>query len=183
MYKEHVCLLKKSLYGLKTAAKGWYKTFSKVIEKLGFTMYENQACIFYWRKGRKEGDKVVIILLYVDDMLITGNCKDKIFETKRLIGKEFKIKDLGEPKQFLGIDIKRNKKDKIMELSQSKFIEKILEKFKMKDAKICKTPIRTNQNKKVVKKIKEKAESRLKLRDNMPYRQLVGSLMYLQGST
>jgi len=61
--------------------------------------------LYYWKKGCKEGDKIVIVVIYVDDILITGNCKDKINETKRQLAKEFKMKDLGEPKQFLGINI------------------------------------------------------------------------------
>ena len=69
-----------------------------------------------------------------------------------------------------------------MVLSQKRFIDKILDKFGMTDAKACKTPVRTNQNKKSARKTKDKPESTLDLSKGLPYRQLVGSLMYLQGS-
>ena len=143
----------------------------------------DRAYIYYWKKGSKEGDKIVVIVLYIDDILITGNCNDKMVETKRQLAKEFKIKDLGEPKQFLGIGIKRDRERRIMELSQKKFVCKILEKFEMEEAKVCKTPIRTNQNKKAIRKTKDKIESKIELSKGMPYRQLIGSLLYLQEST
>ena len=91
-----------------------------------------------------------MIVLHVDDKLITGNRRDKINETKQQLAKVYKVKDLGETKQFLGIDIKRDRKKKVLELSQKRFIIKILKKFEMKLARVCKTPTRTNQNKKAV---------------------------------
>jgi len=70
--------------------------------KLGFQLYVNQPCFYYWRKG----DKIVIVVVYINGIIIiTGNCNDKIIETKRPLAKKFNIKDLGEPKQFLGIKL------------------------------------------------------------------------------
>lgn len=181
--QKNVCLLQRGLYGLKTAAKLWYKKFSQVAKKLNFEVYENQVCLYYWKKRTENEKKVVIILLYVDDILITGNCPDKIRETKRQLCNEFKMKILGEPKSFLGIDIIRDRKNGVIELSQKKFVVALLKRFELEDAKPCKTPMRTNANKKLCKKTKIKPETRLSLKKGMPYRQLIGGLLYLQGGT
>ncbi len=75
---EKVCLLKQALYGLKVSPKRWYIRFKDFMEKLNFRVFDLQVCVFYWRKGTK----IVILILYVDDIIITGNDSDKIRETK-----------------------------------------------------------------------------------------------------
>lgn len=92
------------------------------MKKLNFEVYDQQACLLYWKKD----GQMVIVLLYVDDIVVTGNNKDKIRETQRRLCDEFKMKVLGEPKQFLGIEIHRDKNK--IELKQTKFIEAMVKK-------------------------------------------------------
>lgn len=89
---------------------------------------------------------MVILVIYVDDMILTGNNKDKIREVKNHLSSVFQMKDLGEPKNFLGIIRDRN--SKIITLSKSEYIEKYLDRFNMKDCKPQKTPMATKQVKK-----------------------------------
>lgn len=104
-------------------------------------MYELQACVFYWKRG----DTIVIALLYVDDIILTGNNRDKIIETKRRLSNEFKMKHLGEPKKFLGIEIERDLNMCVMNLTQTKFIDSMLKRFGLLNCRPCSTPMQTNQ--------------------------------------
>lgn len=89
--------------------------------------------------------KFVLLILYVDDMLIAGNDREKLDEIKNKLKEVFKMTDLGEPKVFLGMNIERNRVDGVMNVHQSKYIEQILERFNMKDCKPQSTPIITRQ--------------------------------------
>lgn len=176
--ESHVCLVKKALYGLKVSPKKWYLRFSEAMTKMGFNVYSLQACLYYWRKQ----DQFVLVLLYVDDILLTGNCKDKINETKRRISQEFKMKHLGEPKRFLGIEIERDRRKGALYLSQRDLIQSVIRKFKLKQAATCKTPARTNQaSNKSVNEVK--VETRLDLSSKIPYREAVGVLLYIANCT
>ena len=92
----------------------------------------------------------------------------------------FKITNLGEPKEFLGIEIKRDRTNNKMFLSQESYIKKILERFRMSDCKPVSTPMVTRHMKNktcLIESIKETGEKKF------PYREAVGSLLYLAGGT
>ena len=88
---------------------------------------------------------MAVILFYVDDILIASNSQEKLEEIKNCLGKAFEMKDLGEPKSFLGIYIERNKEEKSFLINQTNYIENILERFSMKDCKPQSTPMVTRQ--------------------------------------
>ena len=171
-YDENTVLeLKKALYGLKVSSKRWFIRFRDFIVSKGFHEYEFQPCIFSWRRKKN----FVIISLYVDDMIIIGNQHDKIDETKRLLKNEFDMKDLGKPKSFLGIDITVTN-DFEVHLNVKTAINKMLKKFNFDECKAVKTPMITRQA--------ERRETELKKdngfdREKIPYRNAVGSLLYL----
>lgn len=100
--------------------------------------------------------KFIILLLYVDDILIVGNCTDKIDQVKRKLSEEFEMKDLGHPETFLEIEIKRDRREKVLYLHQRKFIEKMLIKFGMSDCKPVSTPIITREGEMKGSKIENK---------------------------
>ena len=103
-----MCKLERALYGLKISTKKWNKRFSEETLKLGLENDQHEPRLFTWRKA----GKMVVILLYVDDMLIASNNNEKLEGIKNFLGKAFEMKDLGEPKSFLGITIERNKEEK-----------------------------------------------------------------------
>jgi len=107
----------------------------------GFYEYVFQPCIFSWRRK----NNFVIIGLYVDDILIIGNSKEKIDSLKRELSEEFEMKDLGSPKQFLGIDIEV--KNFEISLSVKSSIEKMLKTFNMENCKPKKTSGDTSSRK------------------------------------
>lgn len=172
-----VCELKRALYGLKVSPKRWYIRFSESMKKAGFNAYVFQPCLFVWRRG----SKFVILLLYVDDILITGNCGDKIREIKRKLTSEFEMTYLGEPKKFLGIEIIRNKSQKITFLHQKTFIEKLLAKFDEQGKLKSKvTPMITNS---AERKTKNSTKFEICEEKVIPFREAIGSLLYLANGT
>lgn len=119
--RTKVCKLKKSLYGLKISPKKWDEKFSKEVRKLGLENDIHEPCLFTWRKN----GKLVLLLLYVDDLLLAGNDKKKIERVKSHLSRVFEMKDLGEPKIFLGIEIVRDRSNRTITLSQPMYTEKM----------------------------------------------------------
>jgi hypothetical protein len=129
-----VCKLLKSLYGLKQAPKQWHEKFDRTLTSVGFVVNEADKCVYY-RHGGGEG---VILCLYVDDTLIFGTNIKVIHEVKSFLSKCFDIKDLGEADVIL--NIKLNKNESGITLSQSHYVEKILSRFGFIDSKSSLTP-------------------------------------------
>ena len=97
---EHmVCQLNKSLYGLKQASRSWFHKFLSVVQSVGFKQARSDYSLF----TKVRGTYFTAILLYVDDMIITGNNEAKISDLKNFLNTCFKIKDLGLLKYFLGV--------------------------------------------------------------------------------
>lgn len=136
-----VCKLQRALYGLRISPQCWYLRFHSVAIKLKFSNHLNDPCVYVWRKG----SKFLILLLYVDDILLAGNCVDKIAETKRRLSSEFEMSDLGVPKVFLGIEINRSVHERVMTLTQTRYIQCMLKRFNALDLPPVKTPAITRE--------------------------------------
>ncbi|KAK9218725.1 hypothetical protein WN943_007362 [Citrus x changshan-huyou] len=133
--QEHkVCKLVKCLYGLKQASKQWHEKFDKVIVSNGFNIHESDKCVY----SRFNGNKCVMICLYVDDMLIFGIDSESIELTKSLLSSNFDMKDVGLADVILGIKIIKKENDLVLT------IEKILKKFNYYDCKFVSTPFDSN---------------------------------------
>ncbi|VVT49801.1 uncharacterized protein SAPINGB_P002450 [Magnusiomyces paraingens] len=102
--ESKVCHLKKSLYGLKQAPLCWNEKIHGALVKLGFIRNESDYGVY--TKG--SGSTMVIIALYVDDLLISGNSSEVIAKTKSSLSSMFKMKDLGPVEQFLGMRVKQS---------------------------------------------------------------------------
>lgn len=178
--RQKVCLLKRSIYGLKISSKKWYQNFADEALKLSFERDINQPCLFTWRHQGKE----LVIILYVDDFLLAGNDSKKLEEVKNKLCARFQMKIIGEPKTFLGMEIKRDRKNQIMTLTQSNYIEKCLKRFKMEDCKPQNTPMVTRQVKNREAKNKQNnKQTHDDVKPKAPYREAIGSLLYLSGTT
>lgn len=166
-----VCRLKKAIYSLKQSGRLWYEKLVKILEQSGFKPTASNPCMFQARKN----DKFILITVYVDDMLIFSNDEKGLEHAKRGIMKELKIKDLGEAKFCLGIEIEQ---DENIIIKQRKYILEILERFEMSDCNPQKTLSSPG-----VKHIVSPTEIHEQTRDKRPYRELIGSLMYLAVAT
>ncbi|KAK6160261.1 hypothetical protein DH2020_003642 [Rehmannia glutinosa] len=166
--EKKVCKLIRSLYGLKQAPKQWHLKFDNTMLSNGYKINECDKCVYV--KGTSEA--FVIVCLYVDDLLIMGSSHDSIMDTKRMLKRNFDMKDMGTADVILGIKISRTH-DGII-LSQSHYVEKVLKKFNAFDISPSKTPIDLSVN-----LVANEAEPPV---DQTRYRALIGSLVYLTAS-
>jgi len=156
-----VCLLKKSLYGLKQAPRCWNEKFRNFMKISKFSQSTADPCLFILH----EKDEMVVVALYVDDLVITGN--EKLIKwTKSKLSEHFDMKDLGDIKYILGIQVSRDSNG--IYLSQSTFVTRVLEKFNMSECKPNGTP--------AIAPTKDDSEL---FTDSTLYMQAVGSLNYL----
>ncbi len=146
-----VCKLNKSIYGLKQAAKNWYEALPKLLMENGFQRSRNDYCLFV----RQEADGTFsYILLWVDDIIVSGASNEVIDAIKARLKENFKMDDRGTLHWFLGMQILRSE-DKIT-VDQEKYIESVLSQFKMIDCKPMATPEEIN-----LKLIKSNGEQNL----------------------
>ena len=135
---EHlVCKLQKSIYGLKQASRQWYLKFHNVISSFGFVENNMDQCIYQ----KVSGSKICFLVLYVDDILLATNDKGLLYQVKQFLSKNFDMKDMGEASYVIGIKIHRDRSRNILGLSQETYINKVLERFRMKDCSPSVAPI------------------------------------------
>lgn len=164
-FPHYVCKLLKSIYGLRQSSRTWFKKFSDYLEELGFQESQADSSMFTYHVG----DVMIILLIYVDDILITGNNSTYISQLISALNKLFSMKDLGALNYFLGIEVLYGSGG--LYLTQTKYTMELLQRTKFLDAKPFLTPAQTGQ--------------RLSLYDGDPlpdvteYRSVVGALQYL----
>ncbi|KAM6575709.1 hypothetical protein CsatA_024036 [Cannabis sativa] len=171
--EDLVCRLRKSLYGLKQAPRQWYKKFDSFMVDRSYKRLAADSCV-YIKKFPNE--KFVILLLYVDDMLIVGQDGKMINQLKKELSGVFDMKDLRAAKQILGMEIIRDRPSRRLWLSQENYVERILERFNMKDAKSVSSPL--GGQFRLTKKSCPSSEEEKRNMLAIPYSSAVGSLMY-----
>jgi hypothetical protein len=162
--KSHVCKLKKALYGLKQAPRAWYGRIDSFLTSLGFTKSKADSNLYF----KVMNDEPMILLLYVDDLFLTGEEK-LITECKKRHASEFEMKDLGLMPYFLGLEVWQSPES--IFLNQGKYAVEILKRFDMLEFKSMNTPMEA--------KLKLLVDTSSELIDATLYRQIIGSLMYL----
>jgi hypothetical protein len=130
----HVCRLKKDLYGLKQAPRVWYARIDNYLMRLGFSKSHVDSNLYY----KVMNNAPVILLLYVDDLFLTGE-ESLIIQCKKELTSEFDMKDLGLMHYYLGLEVWQKHGEVF--LGQGKYVVKILQKFGMMDCKSMNTPI------------------------------------------
>ncbi|KAK1606139.1 hypothetical protein QYE76_029812 [Lolium multiflorum] len=169
---DKVCKLQRSIYGLKQASRSWNRRFDKVIKDFGFIQCHGEACIY----KKVSGSSVAFPILYVDDILLIGNDIELLSSVKGYLNNSFSMKDLGEASYILGIKIYRDRSRRLIGLSQSTYLDKILKKFRMDESKKGFLPMLPG---KVLSKTQGPATAEERERmSNIPYASAVGSIMY-----
>jgi hypothetical protein len=168
-----VCRLKKRLYGLKQAPRQWYLKFDRFMTEQGYSRCHSDHCVYF---KRLENGSYIILLLYVDDMLVAGSNMQDINVLKKKLANSFAMKDLGAAKKILGMRITRDRKNRKLTLSQGEYIEKVLERFRMQNAKPVSTPLASHF--KLTKEMCPKTQEEIEYMSRVPYSSTVGSLMY-----
>lgn len=170
------CVVKfnKALYGLKQAPLCWNKKIDPfLIERMGFEKCPGDPCLYV--RIDLENSKFMAIAFYVDDLLWAGNDMKTITWMKREFNRQFEMKDLGEARMCLGMEIERNRKTNILKLSQRNYKQAVLKRFSMDEFRTVPTPIEEPKDTSRYLDV----ETKLLSHSSTPYREAIRSLMYL----
>ncbi|XP_072066679.1 uncharacterized protein [Arachis hypogaea] len=162
-----VCKLEKSLYGLRQASRQWNLKLTETLSSAGFNKSESDHSLY----TKITAQSVTIIMVYVNGLVLTGNDLNEIESIKRLLDQKFKIKDLGDLKYFLGMEMARSSKG--IHLCQRKYAVNILKDHGFLECKPASTPMDYTSASKLSQ------NSGTALEGKTHYRQLVGRLLYL----
>lgn len=158
--------LRKALYGLKQAPRAWFSKIESYFIREGFEKNESEHTLFV--KTEKQG-QILIVSLYVDDLIFTGNCEKMINNFKESMKRNFDMTDLGKMRYFLGVEILQREEG--IYICQRKFAKEVLERFEMSTCNGVNNPI--------VPGVKLSKKGGGAVLDTTLYKQMIGSLMYL----
>ena len=167
--EKYALRLKRSIYGLKMSSKTWFERLRVEIGNMKFEQLPADRCIYY----KREGTTLAVIIVYVDDILCACNDEKLIKKCLDHLEKKFKMKIIRKPKNFLGIEIERDKESKTTKLYQRDYTYRVLERFGMLDSHPKMTPMETNLQ-------IEKTGIR---NEDTEVRSLIGALLYLSRNT
>ncbi|KAL0458871.1 UNVERIFIED_CONTAM: Retrovirus-related Pol polyprotein from transposon TNT 1-94 [Sesamum latifolium] len=177
IHPDHVCLLKKSLYGLKQSPRQWNKKFDLFMQSLKFQRSAFDPCLYF----KYYSDIHVFLVLYVDNMLIASFSITLIVELQNNLSKNFEMKNLGDAKKILGMTIERNRKTSTIFLNQKSYVKNVVENFSMTTAKP--TPVPLAAHFQLCKNQSPNSETEKERMKIFPYSNAIGSVMYLMVST
>jgi len=163
--KGHVCKLKKSLYRLKQSNRQWFAKLSSFLQTIGFTQSSANHSLF----TRGNESKFTVLLIYVDDIILAGNSSCDIQEITTCLDKKFRVKDLGNLKYFLTLEVARSHKG--IHICQKKYALNILSHSGLLAFKSTITPM--------VKDTKCFFEIEAEPYDIVSYQKVIGKLLYL----
>ena len=132
---KNFCKLERALYGLKQSPRAWFERFSSAMRRYGYRQSNSDHTLFL--KHRQS--KVTTLIVYVDDMIITGDDAEEISRLQEQLSAEFEVKHLGGLKYFLGIEVARSKAGIL--LCQWKYVLDLLTEVGLLECKPVDTPI------------------------------------------
>ena len=170
-FPAKVCKLNKSLYGLKQSARMWNMKIDEYLKAAKYTQTEADPCIYYRTEIVDGKTLIMIIAVYVDDTILLSNDTDLMLLEKKRLSECFEMDDRGEIHYILGMEVKRNREEKTMTISQKSYLESVLARFDMQNCNPVGTPLEAG--KKFVK-ISDDEEPV----DVRKYQAAIGSLNY-----
>ncbi|CAI7757956.1 unnamed protein product, partial [Closterium sp. NIES-54] len=122
---SRVCKLKKAIYGLKQAPRCWYEKLEEVLLSGGFKTSQADHSLFLLG----EGEQLLLLLVYVDDILLFSPSMEQIERTQKLLMDNFKCKMLGDVHYYLGLQIERDVERRWLKVHQSHYISGVMERY------------------------------------------------------
>lgn len=160
MYK-----LLKALYGLRQAPHAWYAKLNSCLESLGFKRCQSEYAVY----TKQEGENKMIVAVYVDDLLVTGNNVSMIEKFKQQMSQKFQMSDMGKLSYYLGIEVEQSRG--CIKLRQTGYARKIIEKAGLKGCNPTRYPMDPKE--------KIDKDEGGKVVDATHYRRIIGGLRYL----
>jgi hypothetical protein len=179
--KDGYCIkLVRALYGLKQSPKHWADLLSKTLTDMGYKRANFDSCLYTYKCPKTKRE--INIACYVDDLLVSG-CTEFIDELVATLQKRFTVRDMGEAKTFLGMEIERDRKKRTLTIKQSTYIKNIAEKFDVQNSH--KSSIPMDPGYKPTKSDKQSDKNKAENRPDYDmfvteYRSIIGSCMYAQ---
>ena len=170
---DHVCRLRRSIYGLKQAAQCWNEEIDTFLLSNGYKKSSFDGCIYM--KTEKQEDSqmdLLILFLWVGDILLFSSNMSMMSEEKKRLNKRFVVIDQREVHYVLGMLVKRNRHKRTMTINQENFLKGILKRYGMQDCKPVSTPLEARR--KFQKLSEEETPVEVK-----KYQQMIGSLTYI----
>ena len=165
-YPDRVCELSRGLYGLRQAARVWYKKLDGFLLEHGFRRSQLEPSLYI----KIDGDSFVVIVVYVDDLLIVSNSIETANQTKQSLSSQFRMTDLGELSYILGLKVVRDRSKGEIAISQESYLQGVLDRFGMNECNHVKAPLEAN-----CKLYKKDSDPML---DASSFRGAIGCLMY-----
>ena len=144
-HHDKKCLINKSLYGTKQSARECHIRLSAHLEGQGFTRTAANLCVYV----RRSDAEFILLVIHVDDLMLFAQTQEHSDEIKRVFKTEFSIKELGELKYCLGIELTRDRKEKSISMNQRAYIKRLAEQFDVNQCKDVHTP--SNESEKLTK--------------------------------
>ena len=174
---DHVCRLRKSIYGLKQASRCWNNEIDTFLQLNGYKKCSSDGCIYMKTAKQEDGQMDFVILsLWVDDILLFLNNTSMRSEEKKQLNKRCAVIDQGEGHYVLGMLVKRDLQKRTMTINQENFLKGILKRYGMEDCKPVSTPLEAGRK---FQKLPEK-ETPVEVKK---YQQMIGSLAYVAIAT
>ena len=164
---DYVCKLLKSLYGTKQAARQWNQRLDEYMVSQGFKSADADPCIY----TRINENEYTVMAVYVDDIITLSKDMKSVNEIKCELKKVFEIKELGEMKYCLGLEVNRDRNKRMISLNQHGYVKKLSEKYGLQNCKPTHSPADANSKLHMMDEDEEFVPRH-------PYREIVGSLMY-----
>lgn len=159
-----MCRLIKSLYGLKQAPRAWNSTFDRFLKSFGFKKSDNDP-LFY-------SSSTMFLVLYVDDGLIAAQSGGEVDRLIHAMNQQFDVKT-SDARFYLGLQIEHDQHQKKIKIHQNSYVQSLLKRFKMIDCNPEIVPVTPRKSFCI----------NFGMKINVPYRQIIGGLMYLTVST
>lgn len=172
--------LKKTLYGLKQGSRNWNKELHGCLVEMGWARLSTEWSVYY---RRFENGKISIITTHVDDMNVLGSTRNEIQAVKGGLRERFEIVELGDVEWIVGIRVRRDRPNRAIFLSQTSMIDNIIKTYGQTDANPVLTPL--DHNIKLSHADCPAADdlAQIETMSKIPYRQLIGALLYVALST
>jgi transposase InsO family protein len=174
---DHVCRLRKSLYGLKQAGRVWNKTLHSVLTSMGFNRVQSDHGLYIYHRD----DVRILMPVFVDDITLAGTDAAQIDSIVLELSQHFKLRDLGPTTQLLGMEIHRDRPNHRLYLSQSQHIANLLQEHGLQDCKPVSTPL--NPGSRLSTSMSPQNDAEVSEMRQCPYVSVVGSIMYLAVTT
>lgn len=168
--EDYVCKLERSIYGLKQAPRMWNESINQALTAIGFKRSKADHCLYF----KSLGNDWCLLLIYVDDIILTATSDELIETVKTDISNCFEIRDLGIVNFYLGLHIQCDKNG-IYNANQTLYINKICAEFGLSDANPSKNPIDPGYY--------SAGDETNQLINNNQYQSLIGCLLYVTLNT